>query len=499
MGEKNKAFQGDLRAEDMQVAPEENKEENQENQENQENKSSSSKSSLTYIFIGVVAAARIAHGLGNVVGAIAAGIIFPRLPSGKVKLLTIGGTLLFNGAFMAVMPFVTELWLLGTVAFATTLTSSYFNTGLESLSLNIFGVGGSTWVIAIYHAFFTIGGFLAPLLVQVFKSNDPLKECVTGGDNFTDYGKNYSSGNHFDLIDEDVLPPYLIVGAIVLASGIFTCVCAVWKLIEKLTTAKHDEVDLRGEDPWQKLLLFFMFTMLIHACCGNADTIFQSYIYYYALCAEAFDWDPVKANYINMIFWAAFIVGRFSGTYVARKLKPTFLILIYFTGSTIGISLILGVDGNAGGSSNDAILYTATVIYGLFVSQVYASSTSLCNSFTNLGLTYVFINNLGSSIGTMIAPTVTGNYIEESPISFAWACFVFCTGGLFFEVFVHLEGFRIMDGTSYATTMKAFFRCSFPVEGFGEAAQKPSEEVSPEIKEENKAEKYDAADDEAEF
>ena len=95
-----------------------------------------------------------------------------------------------------------------------------------------------------------------------------------------------------------------------------------------------------------------MFTMLIHACCGNADTIFQvkelenselilssfqSYIYYYALCAEAFDWDPVKANYINMIFWAAFIVGRFSGTYVARKLKPTFLILIYFTGSTIGI------------------------------------------------------------------------------------------------------------------------------------------------------------------
>jgi hypothetical protein len=78
----------------------------------------SSKSSLTYIFIGVVAAARIAHGfftsitgptlpslayncdvsvgdvssvfswrgLGNVVGAIAAGIIFPRLPSGEFHL-----------------------------------------------------------------------------------------------------------------------------------------------------------------------------------------------------------------------------------------------------------------------------------------------------------------------------------------------------------------------------------------------------------------------------
>ena len=122
-----------------------------------------------------------------------------KLATGKVKLLTIGGTLLFNGIFMAVMPFVTELWLLGTVAFATTLTSSYFNTGLESLSLNIFGPAGSTWVIAIYHAFFTIGGFLAPLLVQLFKSSTPLKDCQSGDDDFNGYDKNYTTGDHFDL------------------------------------------------------------------------------------------------------------------------------------------------------------------------------------------------------------------------------------------------------------------------------------------------------------
>lgn len=212
-----------------------------------------------------------------------------KLTTGKVKLLTIGGTLLFNGIFMAIMPFVTELWLLGTVAFATTLTSSYFNTGLESLSLNIFGPGGSTWVIAIYHAFFTIGGFLAPLLVQLFKSSEPLKDCKSGNETFNGYDKNYTTGDHFDLsrflthasiqllfsVDEDIVWPYLIVGGIVLASGIFTCVCAVRKLIEKLTSAKHDEVDTRGEDHWKKLLVYFAFTMLIHACCGNADTIFQ--------------------------------------------------------------------------------------------------------------------------------------------------------------------------------------------------------------------------------
>jgi len=38
-----------------------------------------------------------------------------------------------------------------------------------------------------------------------------------------------------------------------------------------------------------------------------------------------------------------------------------------------------------------------------------------------MGLRYVFINNLGSGIGTMVGPGVTGNYVEENPVSFSYA------------------------------------------------------------------------------
>ena len=48
----------------------------------------------------------------------------------------------------------------------------------------------------------------------------------------------------------------------------------------------------------------------------------------------------------------------------------------------------------------------------------------------------------------------SGKYIEEKPIAFAWAIFFFCIGGLFFEMCVHFEGFRINDGISYTTTLK---------------------------------------------
>jgi hypothetical protein len=46
------------------------------------------------------------RGLGNILGAVFAGIVFPRLPSGTVKLMTIGATLCFNGFAIAVMPLV---------------------------------------------------------------------------------------------------------------------------------------------------------------------------------------------------------------------------------------------------------------------------------------------------------------------------------------------------------------------------------------------------------
>ena len=42
---------------------------------------------------------------------------------------------------MAGMPFVSDLALLGVISFVTTMTASFFNTGLESLVLVIWGPG----------------------------------------------------------------------------------------------------------------------------------------------------------------------------------------------------------------------------------------------------------------------------------------------------------------------------------------------------------------------
>jgi len=363
------------------------------------------------------------------------------------------------------MPFVSDLWLLGVIAFVTTMTASFFNTGLESLVLVIWGPDESRPVIAVYHFFFTFGGFLAPFLVGIFKDEDnKTKECSNR--NQTDTRSTFTPGHStyifdgefFDDLDTDIIPPYLIVGGFVVAAGVFTLICALCKLTERLMQDQHDMVDERVEEPVRKLLLFFVFDMIIHACAANMDTIFQSFIYTYSLCSETYDYDPKDANDVNTVFWLAFMAGRLSGTFIAKYLSPWAFIIVDCVGSMVGLSLIIGIDGV---EANKAILYSGVVLFGYFVSCVYGCATNLCNGYTNMGLTYVFINNLGASLGTMVGPRVTGYYVDEpghGPISFAWACLVCTIIAQITEVFIHLEGSRVR-GRSYKYTISNFFSC----------------------------------------
>ena len=54
-------------------------------------------------------------------------------------------------------------------------------------------------MIQIYHAFFTIGGFLAPFLVQLFKSSEPLKDC--GGEESPEESTNSTGDSYWDNLD----------------------------------------------------------------------------------------------------------------------------------------------------------------------------------------------------------------------------------------------------------------------------------------------------------
>ena len=47
-----------------------------------------------------------------------------------------------------------------------------------------------------------------------------------------------------------------------------------FRLVERITIDQKEIVDIRQEDPWRKLVLFFIFDMFLHGAASNMDSLF---------------------------------------------------------------------------------------------------------------------------------------------------------------------------------------------------------------------------------
>jgi hypothetical protein len=57
-----------------------------------------------------------------------------------------------------------------------------------------------------------------------------------------------------------------------------------------------------------------------------------------------------------------------------------------------------------------------------------------------MSLSYIYITQLGNSIGAMSLPTVTGNLVSDDPIWFGWMVLIVSVSCLVFEILIHLQG-----------------------------------------------------------
>ena len=73
----------------------------------------------------------------------------------------------------------------------------------------------------------------------------------------------------------------------------------------------------------------------------------------------------------------------------------------------------------------------------------------MTNEYTNMSLTYIYITQLGNSIGAMSLPTVTGNLVSSDPIWFGWMVLIVSVGCFVFEVLIHLQGSVVQRKFAY--------------------------------------------------
>ena len=65
--------------------------------------------------------------------------------------------------------------------------------------------------------------------------------------------------------------------------------------------------------------------------------------------------------------------------------------------------------------------------------SINACLTNFANEYTNLSLSYVFLDTIGEAIGQVSLPTITGRLVSKDPIWFAWIIFRYNKENPFFS------------------------------------------------------------------
>merc|ERR1719228_1350063 len=111
--------------------------------------------------------------------------------------------------------------------------------------------------------------------------------------------------------------------------------------------------------------------------------------YTYALCGPL-TLQPAEANALNMIYFAAFVIGRSSGIFISRLVTPTRIIIASIAGCILSSALL-----SIFASHHKAALYIGVILMGFSIAFQFASCISWTAQLFNVTGRTSFIFFLG--------------------------------------------------------------------------------------------------------
>ncbi|CBY15514.1 unnamed protein product [Oikopleura dioica] len=287
------------------------------------------------------------------------------------------------------MPILTDLWLLIIIVTITGIIAGYIDAAIQCIMLKVWGSKKSASILQLHHFTFSIGAFLAPLLVSPFYSGDDDICSDSTDDNNEPVCLGIGDNN-------SILTPFLISSAFIASVFILMIWLYFVDITEKIKEDNQESADEREEDSFRDLWQYFIPVILFYFCIVSGENVYQSNIFSYAACKVG--WESGKASILNSIFWAGFGIGRGSGIFFSRFLRPSTYIIIdlIFCAATATFLSIY--------PTNEIMLWIGSFTYGLGIATLYSCGISYSHELTNVSGKWIVTFGIGNAIGAMSMP-----------------------------------------------------------------------------------------------
>ncbi|XP_076818627.1 sodium-dependent glucose transporter 1A-like [Clavelina lepadiformis] len=356
---------------------------------------------------------------GFFVGTILFGLVKKRWPKYK-PLTTIAVQIVIAGVLVLIVPWLTNLALLIVDTTIIGLMFGFFDAGLQSIYLQLWGEKGSRPYLQSFHFFFGVGAFLAPIISAPFLemadqvSDDDTCPGTVDGVSVTTVSYNDTSSPTSPSPYEGLNPvswTYIISGAYTIVIGVIMFVSAVLRIEDKIKTNHEASAESRREEPIRDVVWLFIPIMIYYFMAASVETVYQSYIYSIALCS-GLQFSIRDATTLNTLFWIGFMVGRGSGIFYAKYFTPKTIIIFDLITTTLAL-IIMSIFG----SYIAIVPWAVSIFYGLTVATLYSSGISWTSNVTNVSSTYILIFGAGNTVGVMTMSPLAGALFDMSPFN----------------------------------------------------------------------------------
>ncbi len=310
--------------------------------------------------LGQISILFTARSVGFLLGALAGGRIYDRLPGHPV----LAAGLLGIGLALALTPTVSLLWLLFLVILLLGLAESMVDVGSNTMLPWLHHENVAPYMNGL-HFFFGLGALLSPIVVA---------QVV--------------------LASGDITWAYWLLALIMLP-------VAAWILPQR--SPQPVRATAVTPDKPANYLLIGLITLFFFLYVG-AETSFGGWIYTYAINTNLAN--ITTAAYLTSIFWGSLTAGRLVSVPLANRLRPRHLLAAGVVGSLLSMGLLLAWQ------TSIAALWLGTIALGFSMAPIFPTTLALAER--NMPVTgkttgWFFA---GASLGGMTWPWLVGQLFD---------------------------------------------------------------------------------------
>lgn len=313
--------------------------------------------------LGAIGIVFTANSLGYILGSLAAGRSFGRLPGNYL----LAASLVWTAAVVAMIPFIELIWLLVVAFAAFGFALGFIDVGTNTLIVWVFRSDVPPYMNAL-HLSFAIGAVLSPLVID-----------------------------RFAVVNGDATTAYWLFAALMLPVAFALALRESPSPPEAVSDARDGSVLGRYAVFLSLMALFFF----MHV---GAELSFGGWIFSYA--DEIGIGGDTTGRVLNSMFWGGLVIGRLLAIPLSMRLSSRSMLLVDLAGAAASLGLIALFPDWA------PSLWIGTIGFGVSIASMFASGMNYTEERMPItsGVTSLLV--VGAGLGSMTLPWVVGRAFD---------------------------------------------------------------------------------------